>query len=73
MRGTSAAVEHIETPTPLNPAGVKGAGESGTIPAPAALAAAVEDALRPLGVRIGALPLSPERLRALIAATGNAT
>jgi carbon-monoxide dehydrogenase large subunit len=61
-------VEHIETPTPLNPAGVKGAGESGTIPAPAAIAAAVEDALRPLGVRISALPLSPERLRALIAA-----
>ena len=63
-------VEHIETPTPLNPAGVKGAGESGTIPAPAAIAAAVEDALRPLGARITSLPLSPEKLRALIAGPG---
>ena len=61
-------VEHIETPTPLNPAGVKGAGESGTIPAPAAIAAAVEDALRPLGVRITSLPLNPEKIRALVAA-----
>ena len=59
-------VEHIETPTPLNPAGVKGAGESGTIPSPAALAAAVEDALSPLGVRITSLPLNPERIRALV-------
>jgi carbon-monoxide dehydrogenase large subunit len=61
-------VEHIETPTPLNPAGVKGAGESGTIPAPAAIAAAVEDALAPFGVRVGSLPLSPEKIRALVAA-----
>ncbi len=61
-------VEHIETPTPLNPAGVKGAGESGTIPAPAAIAAAVEDALAPFGVRIASLPLSPEKIRALVAA-----
>jgi len=65
-------VEHLETPTPLNPAGVKGAGESGTIPAPAALAAAIEDALRPFGVRITSLPLSPERIRALVAAAATA-
>lgn len=61
-------VAHIETPSPLNPAGVKGAGESGTIPSSAAIGAAVEDALAPLGVRINELPLPPERLRALIAA-----
>ena len=34
--------------------------------APSALAAAIEDALRPLGVRIDALPVTPARLRALI-------
>ncbi|HEY7678775.1 MAG TPA: molybdopterin cofactor-binding domain-containing protein, partial [Candidatus Methylomirabilis sp.] len=61
-------IAHIETPSPRNPAGVKGAGESGTIPTPASIAAAVEDALTPLGVRINELPLSPERVRALIAA-----
>ena len=61
-------IGHIETPSPLNPAGVKGAGESGTIPTPASVAAAVEDALTPLGVRINELPLPPERLRDLIAA-----
>jgi len=37
---------HIETPTDANPEGFKGAGESGTIPVPAAIANAVEDALR---------------------------
>jgi carbon-monoxide dehydrogenase large subunit len=61
-------IAHMETPSPLNPAGVKGAGEGGAIIAPAALAAAVEDALRPLGVRITTLPLPPECLRRLIAA-----
>ncbi len=64
-------VAHVETPSPLNPAGVKGAGESGTIPTSAAVAAAVEDALAPLGVRINELPLPPERLRQLIAAAPN--
>jgi len=39
-------VVHIETPTDANPEGFKGAGESGTIPVPAAIANAVEDALR---------------------------
>ncbi|HET9780489.1 MAG TPA: molybdopterin cofactor-binding domain-containing protein, partial [Candidatus Dormibacteraeota bacterium] len=37
---------HIETPTDSNPEGFKGAGESGTIPVPAAISSAVEDALR---------------------------
>ena len=61
-------VLHMETPTPLNPLGVKGAAESGTIAAPAAIVSAVEDALAPLGVRIRDLPLTPERLLALIRA-----
>jgi len=46
----------------LNPLGVKGAGEGGTLPAPAAIANAVADALRPLGVDICEMPLTRERL-----------
>ena len=65
-------IAHQETPSPLNPAGVKGAGEGGAIFTPAAVAAAIEDALAPLGVRITSLPLSPERLRRLIAAAQQA-
>jgi carbon-monoxide dehydrogenase large subunit len=58
----------METPTPLNPLGVKGAAESGTIAAPAAIASAVEAALAPFGVRIADLPITPDRLVALILA-----
>jgi carbon-monoxide dehydrogenase large subunit len=58
----------MESPSPLNPLGVKGAAESGTIAAPAVIASAIEDALRPLGVRIRDLPITPERLRALMGA-----
>jgi aerobic carbon-monoxide dehydrogenase large subunit len=53
---------HMETPSPLNPLGVKGAGEAGTLGPPAALAAAVEDALAPLRVRINRTPLSPHNI-----------
>ena len=55
-------VHHPETPSPLNPLGVKGAGEGGTLPAPAAIANAVADALRPLGVAVTEMPLTRERL-----------
>jgi CO/xanthine dehydrogenase Mo-binding subunit len=55
-----------ETPTPLNPLGVKGAGEGGSSGCGGAIANAVADALAPLGVAITALPLSPDRLLALI-------
>src|SRR6185312_6159592 len=59
-------IHHMESPTPLNPLGVKGAAESGTIAAPAAIASAVENALASLGVTITDLPITPERLHALI-------
>ncbi|HET9489765.1 MAG TPA: xanthine dehydrogenase family protein molybdopterin-binding subunit [Methylomirabilota bacterium] len=55
-----------ETPTPLNPLGVKGVGEGGSSGCGGAIANAVADALAPLGVSITALPLSPDRLLALI-------
>jgi carbon-monoxide dehydrogenase large subunit len=57
---------HMETPSPLNPLGVKGAGEGGTIPAIAALLGALEDALEPFGVHIAEAPISPERIVELI-------
>jgi carbon-monoxide dehydrogenase large subunit len=61
-------VAHIETPSPLNPLGVKGAGEAGTIPVAALMAEAIEDALAPLGVRISEMPLSPTRVWELMTA-----
>jgi carbon-monoxide dehydrogenase large subunit len=57
-----------ETPTPLNPLGVKGAGEGGSSGCGAAIANAVADALAPLGVHVTALPLSPDRVLGLIRA-----
>jgi carbon-monoxide dehydrogenase large subunit len=66
----SIEVIHMESPTPLNPLGVKGAAESGTIAAPAAIVSAVEDALRTFRVCIRDLPLTPERLLTLIRAAG---
>ena len=61
-------IHHLESPTPLNPLGVKGAAESGTIGAPATLISAIEDALRPLDIRVSQLPLTPPQLRKLIRA-----
>ncbi|MDW8060500.1 MAG: aerobic carbon-monoxide dehydrogenase large subunit [Thermomicrobium sp.] len=55
-------IAHQETPSPLNPLGVKGVGEAGAIPMPAVVAAAVEDALRPFGVRITRMPLDPDQI-----------
>lgn len=55
-----------ESPSPINPLGVKGAGEVGTIPVTAAIASAIEDALTPFGVRILHAPLAPEQLLDLI-------
>jgi carbon-monoxide dehydrogenase large subunit len=59
----------METPTPVNPLGAKGIGESGTIGATPAVHGAVIDALRPLGVRHVDMPANGERVwRALQAA-----
>jgi carbon-monoxide dehydrogenase large subunit len=55
-----------ETPSPLNPLGAKGAGEVSTIPAAAAVIAAIEDALAPFGIRIAETPVTPQRLVELI-------
>ena len=62
---------HIETPTDSNPENFKGAGESGTIPAPAAISAAVEDAIRQVrpDVVVDRIPLSSDRVVELLGAS----
>lgn len=52
-------VDHLETPSPLNPLGIKGAGEAGTIPVAAVIAAAIEDAE---GIPVRSMPISPAEL-----------
>jgi carbon-monoxide dehydrogenase large subunit len=59
-------IAHLYTPSPLNPLGVKGLGEGGAMAPPAAIANAVEDALRHLGVEINATPITPSRLASLL-------
>ncbi|MGH3444499.1 MAG: aerobic carbon-monoxide dehydrogenase large subunit, partial [Nocardioidaceae bacterium] len=55
-------IAHLSTPSPLNPLGVKGAGEAGVIPGAAAIASAIEDAE---GITITRMPISPSELFAL--------
>ena len=55
-------VERTETPTDVNPLGVKGAGETGTIASTPAVVNAVVDALAPLGIAHLDMPLTPERV-----------
>ena len=50
---------HLETPSPLNPLGIKGAGEAGVIPVAAVIAGAIEDAE---GIPITKMPISPSDL-----------
>ena len=66
----TCSIAHIETVNPLNPLGVKGVGEGGTIPAPAAIIAAIEDALSSFGVHFAETPLTPERIVAVLRAAG---
>ena len=61
---------HVESPSPLNPLGVKGVGECGVVPAPAAILSAVEDALSPFKVRVTQAPLFPARIVELVNAAG---
>ncbi|MFZ0128715.1 MAG: xanthine dehydrogenase family protein molybdopterin-binding subunit [Candidatus Dormiibacterota bacterium] len=65
-------LDHVETPSPLNPLGVKGTGEAGVIPVSAVIAEAIEDALSPLGVRVDRMPLMPYEILRLVADAGRA-
>jgi carbon-monoxide dehydrogenase large subunit len=67
----SFEVGRTTTPTLVNPMGVKGAGETGTIAASPAIINAVVDALSPLGIKHIDMPVKPERVwRAIQAARG---
>jgi carbon-monoxide dehydrogenase large subunit len=55
-------LDRTETPTPVNPLGVKGVGEAGTIGATPAIVNAVVDALSPFGVRHLDMPIKPENV-----------
>jgi aerobic carbon-monoxide dehydrogenase large subunit len=57
-----------ETPSPVNPLGVKGVGEAGTIGATPAIVGAVVDALAPFGVRHLDMPIKPENVWRIISA-----
>ena len=58
--------DHIETPSPLNPLGVKGAGEAGAIPVGALFAQALDNAFRDIDLEVREIPLSPNRLFELV-------
>jgi len=57
---------HTVTPSPLNPLGVKGVGEAGTVGAPAAIANAVVDALSPSGVTHVDMPFTSAKIWRLL-------
>jgi carbon-monoxide dehydrogenase large subunit len=63
-------LDETVTPSPVNPLGVKGAGEAGTIGSAAAIVNAAVDALAPLGIRHVDMPLTPQRLWRAIQTAG---
>lgn len=70
----SVEIVHIETPSPLNPLGVKGVGEAGCIPAGAVIASGVEDALRSRGAgRFHQLPITPSMIHEALAGSRSST
>lgn len=62
-------VIHTETPSPLNPIGVKGAGEGGTIAVIAAIISAVENALTPFDAKLTNMPIMPEQIVRIVNGT----
>jgi aerobic carbon-monoxide dehydrogenase large subunit len=66
------SVLHLETPSPLNPLGIKGVGEAGCIAVGAVIASAVEDALKPLGAGpFRHVPLTPSMIAAALNNVGH--
>ena len=63
-------LQYQHSPTPLNPLGVKGVGETGTVPAAAAIVSAVENALEPFGARISDYPVKPAKIVEIVRAAG---
>jgi CO/xanthine dehydrogenase Mo-binding subunit len=68
----NVSILHLETPSPLNPLGVKGVGEAGCIAVGAVIASGVEDALRPLGtIKFRHVPLSPSMISSALEQAGH--
>lgn len=63
----AAAIDHMETPSPITRFGQKGIGEGGAIGPPAAIANAINDALAGLGAELDVLPMTPTRVLAKLA------
>ena len=61
----SFEIRHLESPTPLNPLGAKGAGEGGIMPVHPLIAQAVEDALAPFGARVERVPVTRAEIHAM--------
>ena len=66
MIHTPQELDHTVTPTPSNPLGAKGLGESGAVGATPAVVNAVVDALSHLGVRDVSMPITPEKVWRLL-------
>ena len=66
-------VEHMETPSPLNPLGARGAGEGGIYGAVPSIINAIDDALSPFNIRSPEAPVTPEKLWRLIKSSSNLT
>lgn len=66
METPDIRIAHLETPCIYNETGAKGAGEGGTIGAPAAILGAVNDALRPTGVLLDRTPITPRAVHAAL-------
>ncbi|MCH8022474.1 MAG: molybdopterin-dependent oxidoreductase [Thaumarchaeota archaeon] len=62
LEAPNMLTEYMETPSPNNPLGVKGIGESGTVGAFSAVVNAVADAIAPLGAKVPESPLTPEKV-----------
>jgi CO/xanthine dehydrogenase Mo-binding subunit len=58
-------IRHLESPTPLNPLGAKGAGEGGIMPVHPLIAQAIEDALASFGARVARVPVTRAAIRAM--------
>ena len=63
----SLVVDHLETPSPLNPLGLKGVGEGGAVAPPAAVANAVDVALEGIATPVRRVPITPQYVRSLLA------
>ena len=62
----SFELHHLESPTPLNPLGAKGAGEGGIMPVHPLIAQAIEDALAPFGARVERVPVTRAEIAAMV-------